>query len=347
MAANIFGDRFFGHRTPAWHRVGTVMDEALTATEAMKVANIGFPIRKLPTFVQTENGEFIPTDYFGVVREPVDDDPVNRVLSMVGKEWTPIQAWELCKMLDPVSEKYPVETMGALGHGEKIFMTLDAGPGVIAHEDHHLYYLVTDHRDGMGALTIAFTPVRIVCQNTLTTGLASAKVSVSLKHNRTIHQDAEWYMNIFNNMLQAKDKVIPVMNRLADFRIDRDEAISVINSAYPDASKPRRLTLSQGIVPDDVGKDVWLSILNDRKYAQDEFEKRSERVQKIRHGAWDRYVFFNDKNPHIAETPWAVWQAVVETEDFRRGHANSATSIFGQRAEAKSRAFNTALALCK
>ena len=90
-----------------------------------------------------------------------------------------------------------------------------------------------------------------------------------------------------------------------------------------------------------------MSILNDRKYAQDEFDKRRDRVQKIRHGAWERYAFFNDKNPNLAETPWAVWQAVVETEDFRRGHSNSATSIFGQRAEAKSRAFNTALALCK
>ena len=89
-----------------------------------------------------------------------------------------------------------------------------------------------------------------------------------------------------------------------------------------------------------------MSILNDKKYAQDEFEKRRNRVQNIRKGAWERFQFFNDKNPALANTPWAAWQAVVETEDFRRGKSNSATAIFGQRAEAKSRAFNTALKLC-
>jgi|TARA_R110002110_G_scaffold59812_3_gene169007 hypothetical protein len=346
MAANIFGDRFFGRRTPAWHRVGTVMDADMTATEAMRISKIGFPVRKLPAFIQLENGQFMESGHYGVVREPTDDDPQDRVLSMVGKEWTPIQAWDLAKMLDPISEKYPVETMGALGHGEKIFMTLDAGEGAIAGEDHRMYYLVTDHRDGMGALSIAFTPVRVVCQNTLTTGLASAKVSVNLKHNRNIRQDAEWYVYLFNNMLQAKEKVIPVMNRLAEYRIDETEAKSIINSAYPEASKPRRLTLSQDITPDDVSKEVWLSILNDKTHHQDEYERRLNRLDAIRAGAWDRYQFFNDKNSRLANTPWGAWQAVVETEDFRKGRANSATSIFGMRAEAKSRAFKTALALC-
>jgi len=207
--------------------------------------------------------------------------------------------------------------------------------------------LITDHLDCLGALCIAFTPVRIVCQNTLTTGLASAKVSVTLKHNRTIHQDTEWYVYLFNNMLQAKEKVIPVMNSLAEYRINDEEAKTIITSAYPEASKPRRLTLSQDITPDDVSKDVWLSILNDKTHHQDEYEKRVDRLKAIRSGAWERYQFFNDKNSRLANTPWGAWQAVVETEDFRKGHSNSATAIFGMRAEAKSRAFKTALALCK
>ena len=137
------------------------------------------------------------------------------------------------------------------------------------------------------------------------------------------------------------------MNTLAQYRIDKEEAKSIINSAYPEASKPRRLTLSQDITPDDVSRDVWTSILNDKKHYQDEYTKRVDRINAIRNGAWDRYEFFNDKNPNLANTPWGAWQAVVETEDFRRGHSNSATAIFGMRAEAKSRAFKTALALCK
>ena len=120
-------------------------------------------------------------------------------------------------MLDPLSERYPVETAGAIGQGEKIFITLDAGGAEIAGEDHNLFYLITDHRDGSGALSMAFTPVRVVCQNTLSLGLSEAKVSVNLQHRKNIVDDAKWFTNIFGQMLNAKDSSIERMNVLTRF----------------------------------------------------------------------------------------------------------------------------------
>ena len=346
MPASIFGERFYGHREPAWHGLGTVMDEDLTATEAMKVANIAFPINKWEMFAKNpETGEMIETSQYAVVRDPTEDDDVYRVLSNVGKQWTPLQAWELAKMLDPISEKYPVETVGALGNGEKIFFTLDAGDSLIAGEDHRLFYLVTDHRDGAGALNIAFTPVRVVCQNTLTVGLSSAKVSASLTHHASIKEDAQWYTALFAQMLNAKETVTATMNHLAEVgRVDEKAIKGIINSAYREASKPRKLTLSQDIKPDDVPAKVWSMLLNDKKHWIEEFEKRQAGVKVLRDAAWDRFEVFNDEYPKLAFTPWAGWQAVVECEDYRRGHSDAMGSpIFGDRAEAKARAFNEAL----
>ena len=346
MPASIFGERFYGHREPAWHGLGTVMDENLTATEAMKVANISFPVSKWEMFAKNpETGEMIETNQFAVVRDPTEDDNIYRVLSNVGKQWTPLQAWELAKMLDPISEKYPVETVGALGNGEKIFFTLDAGDSKIAGEDHRLYYLVTDHRDGAGALNIAFTPVRVVCQNTLTVGLSSAKVSASLTHHATIKEDAQWYTALFAQMLNAKETVTATMNHLAEVgRVEEKDIKQIINSAYREASRPRKLTLSQDIKADDVPAKVWSSLLNDKKHWIEEWEKRQAGVKVLRDSAWDRFETFNDEYPKLAYTPWAGWQAVVECEDYRRGHADALGSpIFGERAEAKARAFNEAL----
>ena len=346
MSAVIFGDRFLGRREPAWHRLGEVFTEPMSMTEAIKKANIDFHIAKHPVVVQLDNGESIdllPTKNFAVVREPVPDDNQHRVLSIVGKQWTPIQATDLGRMLDPVTEQYPVETIGALGHGEKIFMTLDAGDSKICGEDHNLYFLVTDSRDGMGALQIAFTPVRVVCQNTLTAGLASAKISVRLTHTRNIESDTEWYIGLFNKMTVAKDEAIGLMNTLANVNnITQEDANRVINSAYPDASAPRRLTLSRSITSDDVPANVWSKLMMDKKDLLEEFDKRKDRVELIRKGARERYSAFNDEFPNLARTPWAVWQAVCETEDYRKGHKDSSTTLFGARAEAKARAFATA-----
>jgi len=350
MPASIFGERFYGRRTPAWHRIGTVMDTDATVSEAMQYVDVDFEIYTSPTYIYLD-GEYVSTSSLGVesnaiVREPTVDDPQHRVLSVVGGEWTPIQMRDLATFLDPISEKYPVETLGALGHGEKIFLTLNAGESAIAGEHHKLYYLITDHRDGLGALTIAFTPVRVVCQNTLTTGLSSAKVSVSLSHNKMIKADTQWYTSIFNSMLTAQDQVVAQMDRLADFNLDPGEAEKVIDAAYPPTSTPRRLRLSNGVTEDDVPKETWLKILNDTKYDRERYDKQRERDEKIRAGALERFHAFNDEFPNNANTPWAIWQAVVETEDYRKGHANSATTVFGDRANRKARAFRAALALC-
>ena len=347
MAHNIFGDRFYGHRTPAWHRIGTVMNQDATVSEAMQYIDVDFEILTAPVMAIMPDGTQVPTNNNAIVREPVVDDNQYRVLSVVGSEWTPIQMRDLATYLDPISERFPVETIGAIGHGEKVFITLDAGDSEIAGEHHKLYYLVTDHRDGTGALQIAFTPVRVVCQNTLTTGLSQAKVSVSLSHNKQIKSDTQWYTTIFNSMLTAQDAVIADMNTLAQFRLDKGEAEKVLTSAYPPASPPNRLKLSNGITEDDVPKETWLTIINDTKHLQDEYEKRKNRVMNIRAGATERFHAFNDEFPRVANTPYAIYQAIVETEDYRRGVSNSATAVFGQRADTKARAFKSALELCR
>ena len=349
MPATLFGERFIGRREPAWHRLGEVFpaDEKITATEAMARADILFGIDKHPQVVKMEDGTELETDSYAVVREPTSDDPIHRVLATVGKEWTAIQAKDLGKMLDPISNRFPVETAGAIGMGEKIFITLDAGNSTIAGEDHNLFWLVTDHRDGTGALTIAFTPVRVVCQNTLVTGLRSSKVSVNLKHNKSINTDTAFYLDIFNQMARTQESVVESMNSLTKTTLIEAQVKAIVDSAYPTASKPNRLRLSDGIVADDVPAGVWTRILTDRQYQQEEYGKRQARVDRIRENAYERIDVFNQEFSNLANTPWAIYNAIVETEDYRRGWDGSGTTLFGQRAEAKARAFNKALSFVR
>ena len=52
---------------------------------------------------------------------------------------------------------------------------------------------------------------------------------------------------------------------------------------------------------------------------------------------------FNQEHPKVAQTPWAIWQAVVETEDYRRGkestNGRQSSALFGTRATTKEKAF--------
>ena len=62
---------------------------------------------------------------------------------------------------------------------------------------------------------------------------------------------------------------------------------------------------------------------------------------------------FNQQFGHFANTPWAVYNSVVEAEDYRRGHNGnndapaSSTALFGDRAKTKARAFSKALEYAK
>ena len=345
MSANLFGNRLEMRRDAAWHKLGTVFpgDEKVSALEAMERADILFGIDKFPQVIKLDDGSEIETGAYAVVREPTHDDPEHRVLATVGRDWTALQARELGEMLNPISTKFPVETVGAIGVGEKIFITLDAGGAKIAGEDHDLFWLVSDHRDGLGALNIAFTPVRVVCQNTLISGLNNSKISVSLRHNRSIKADASFYLDIFSKMARTQESVVTAMNSLTKVTLEKSQVNQIVEASYPSASKPNRLRLSDGVSSDDVPATVWTKILNDRKHHQEEYEKRQARVDRIKENAFERIDVFNQEYSHFANTPWAVYNAIVETEDYRRGWDGSGTSLFGQRAEAKARAFNKAL----
>ena len=75
MAASIFGERFYGRRTPAWHGLGVVMDQDCTVSEAMKYVDVDFEILTVPTMAQLPDGSIIDTNNKAIVREPTNDDP--------------------------------------------------------------------------------------------------------------------------------------------------------------------------------------------------------------------------------------------------------------------------------
>tara|TARA_R110000824_G_scaffold130187_3_gene291852 strand:- start:130 stop:1209 length:1080 start_codon:yes stop_codon:yes gene_type:complete len=345
MSANLFGNRLELRREPAWHGLGHVFpqDEKITALDAMANAGVLFGVDKFPQVIKLPDGTEIETGAYAVVREPTHDDPEHRVLATVGKNWTAIQAADLGKLLNPISERFPVETVGAIGIGEKIFITLNAGSIKIAGEDHDLYWLVTDHRDGTGALSIAFTPVRVVCQNTLIYGLHNAKVSVTLRHNKAINVDTSFYLDLFNQMATAQDTVVEAMDSLTTVTLVESQIKQIVDAAYINASKPNRLKISEGFTEKDVSPEVWKNILADRKEPWEKFQQAQARVNNIKDHAYLRIEAFNDEYPKRARTPWAVYNAIVETEDYRRGHEDSGTKLFGTRADAKARAFDKAL----
>ncbi len=149
MAADVFGTRFYASRKPAWHSLGKVFDDpTMTAERAFTDAGMDYEF-SLEELTYEYKGVRIPTGKYGIVRAPTTDDPTPYMAGVVQSTYKMLQPMAIARLIDAgIAGAMPVETVGALGKGETIFATLDAGVSDIKGEEIKLYFLVTDTLDG-------------------------------------------------------------------------------------------------------------------------------------------------------------------------------------------------------
>lgn len=350
MSANIFGDRFLGHREPAWHSLGNTFADAITAVEAVKRCNLDFIVEKQPVFVHINTPFGVSVEpvegKFAVVRQPTNDDPAYRTFGIVGAEYGITQNTEIAQALDILTTDWPVETCGALGKGETLFFTLDAGMVKVAGEDLHQYFLVSDFKSGGTAMKIAFTPVRVVCCNTLITGLRSAAISANLTHYANVKDVFKFRIELMGKLQKARATTLESFEALAKTAITADEADMIFAAAYPYPNVPAKAAAVMGMEKDD--QERLGELMTEAQAALANYEYYVGRMNAFRDGARQLFQKINDEHMTIANSAWGAYNAVAELADFREG-ADSVpvSSLFGWRAQEKSKAFASAMTLVK
>ena len=184
-------ESFVTANVPAWHQLGTVLPSAFTAQEAMSYGHLGgWNVRKSPLIV-AETGEPAPDAYATIRDNPFTPGQVD-ILGIVGSQYHPVQNEELCDLLDTLVDESGAlyDTAGSIREGKQVFVTMRLPGhmligGVDAHEMH--IAAVTGH-DGNSSLTLLVTPVRIVCANTLSAALGSAKNVIRMRHTPGIRK---------------------------------------------------------------------------------------------------------------------------------------------------------------
>jgi phage/plasmid-like protein (TIGR03299 family) len=161
---------------PPWHGLGKALQKPATAAEAIAAAQLAWDVTKVPLHIH-QCGEFkgVPKRY-GIVRADLfaRNEPAP-LLGIVGAAYTPLQNRDAFAWFDPiVGEQAAIyHTAGALGGGERVWI-LAKLPGdmqVIGDDIAHKFLLLSNSHDGSSAVHVKFTPVRVVCQNTLTMAL--------------------------------------------------------------------------------------------------------------------------------------------------------------------------------
>ena len=183
MAANI-ETMFYVRETP-WHGLGTRVLTAPASKEALEVAGLNWKVVQEPVY--TEANELIE-GYEANVR-----DSDRKVLGVVTNRYKVIQNEEAFSFTDSLlGEGVRYETAGSLQGGKKVWLLARMPQDYIITGERISPYLVfSNTHDGSGAIKVALTPIRVVCNNTLNLALSSAKRSWSMIHTGDIQGKLE------------------------------------------------------------------------------------------------------------------------------------------------------------
>jgi phage/plasmid-like protein (TIGR03299 family) len=203
---------FFTVKEKAWHGLGKVVQNAPTAAEAIKLAALDYTVELQE--VKTNQGIIIPNCF-----APVRTD-TNVPFGVVGSLYNVLQNREAFTFFDSiVGEGAAIyETAGALGEGETVFITAKLPESIRVGRDDLIdqYLFLTNNHSGEEQVTAAFTPVRIVCNNTLNAALKNCSMKVKIRHNARMQdklKEAHKLMGIVANASKKFEKVFNIMAR--------------------------------------------------------------------------------------------------------------------------------------
>ncbi|MFA0960292.1 DUF932 domain-containing protein [Roseivirga sp. BDSF3-8] len=243
---------FMSVKQMAWHGLGQVVDQYPTSSEAIKYAGLDYEVAKRPLFTLNtasaacEEGSSIPEvqvpGYQATVRTDTD-----QVLGIVGSKYEVVQNRDAFAFFDSIVEGEGIlyETAGALGKGERIFITAKLPDYIrIGNSDDVItkYLLFTTSHDGSGSIMACFTPVRVVCNNTLNAAMRNKSNCISIRHTASAAgrlSEARTLLGLTNRFTSELDGLL---NHWAKVRITDEQVKKLVRMALaPDNTAVRHI----------------------------------------------------------------------------------------------------------
>jgi phage/plasmid-like protein (TIGR03299 family) len=239
---------FSGEGHTPWHGLGKVISGLATAEEALKFAGLDWNVVLQPSYMPNESGDdFIKVPgQFHVVRDS-DWKP----LGAVGKDYKPFQNSEAFSFMNQITDTGSGDaifsTAGSLFGGSRVFMTLRIGDTfTVAGDDaHQLFLMVTNAHDGKQSFTAAVTPIRVVCNNTVTMALNGAKQKWSLRHRVSLQDKVQNAREALEMSFKYEEEFEKEVERMLDIQITKDKFYKIADTIIPESKVQHDISVDE------------------------------------------------------------------------------------------------------
>lgn len=155
----------------------------------------------------------------------------NIPLGVVKSKYTPVQNKDAFTFFDDAIGKNAAiwQTAGFFGNGERIFVSAKLPNNILVKGDPVETYLVfTNSHDGSSGVKILFTPIRVVCQNTLNAAIRGATNYVSFRHTSNVHNRISIAQEILGITKVMTNQVSEYYNFLQTVKLTDNQVVDYI-----------------------------------------------------------------------------------------------------------------------
>ncbi|MCM1221703.1 MAG: DUF932 domain-containing protein [Lachnospiraceae bacterium] len=224
MAANV-ETMFYVRETP-WHGLGTMVQEALTSADALRLAGLDWQVTQKP--IQVCGGKTI--DNYKANLRSTD----GKVLGVVSDRYQIVQNVDAFSFTDElIGGDVRYETAGSLQEGKKVWMLAKMPTTKIVGDDVEPYLCFSNTHDGSGAIRVCMTPIRVVCNNTLNLAFNGAKRQWSTRHVGDLKYKMQEARLCLELAEQYMDGLATYADKLANTTISDEQIDKLLAEMFP------------------------------------------------------------------------------------------------------------------
>lgn len=229
----------------------------------------------------------------------------------------------------------PCETMGLLKNGATLFITVKLPSFGVKGDELEPYLMGASTTDGVTSVQCRITPVRVVCQNTLSMALAkTTEQAIAITHASDPSPRVRAFLRECWEASTTRVAVIQEACELLASRAVTGQTLEEITATiYPTTPLPDAATTSELLTDSEA-----LTFLA-------EWERQNK--YQLAHRESVATLFESSPTRTAATTGnlWGLYQAVTEYEDHYKSRSTSLSRFVGEARKRKEKAFDLCLTL--
>jgi phage/plasmid-like protein (TIGR03299 family) len=236
-------DSLLLRRHEAWHGLGRVIEDDLSAVQACTAAGLDWEVNPWPIWAENPvTGErFRVETHFANVREiQTPEGAIPQSLGVVGRGYKVCQNRELAEFVDALQQTGEVvtETCGSIRGGKNVWFLLRGDAYDFGGDQSFSYLLAANAHDGSRAIELVPTDIRVVCRNTLSAVIGDLDTgdwkgaAIRVNHTGELSRKLDEARVAIREYRSICQRSRDLYGRLADTPVGEDAAVEYFSGQY-------------------------------------------------------------------------------------------------------------------